>query len=77
MISSQLGELSFMHIYSQRAQVPGSIIIDGMLRVFCIVISHEECFIFYLCVVMKVVLDIVSLVGASMLHLLDVLLLFW
>nr|DAA00032.1 TPA_exp: actin-related protein 8A; AtARP8A [Arabidopsis thaliana] len=29
MISSQSGELSFMHIYSQRAQVPGSIIIDG------------------------------------------------
>jgi len=34
MISSQSGELSFMHIYSQRAQVPGSIIIDGMLCVF-------------------------------------------
>ncbi|KFK27199.1 hypothetical protein AALP_AA8G348300 [Arabis alpina] len=29
MVSCQSGELSFMRIYSQRAQVPGSIIIDG------------------------------------------------
>ncbi|CAH2069779.1 unnamed protein product [Thlaspi arvense] len=29
MLSSQSGELSFMRIYGQRAQVPGSVIIDG------------------------------------------------
>lgn len=26
----QMPDLSFMHIYAQRAQVPGAIIIDGM-----------------------------------------------
>lgn len=34
MLSSQSGELSFMRIYGQREQVPGSIIIDGMLCFF-------------------------------------------
>ncbi|XP_010443263.1 PREDICTED: actin-related protein 8 [Camelina sativa] len=29
LVSSQSGELSFMRIYGQRAQVPGSVIIDG------------------------------------------------
>ena len=34
-------ELSFMHIYGQRAQVPGSVIIDGMcLETHCVHTSY-------------------------------------
>lgn len=41
MLSSQSGELSFMRIYGQREQVPGSIIIDGMLCFFFVVLYNE------------------------------------
>lgn len=47
MLSSQSGELSFMRIYGQRAQVPGSIIIDGMLCYCCSVQSEVFHFVFH------------------------------
>ncbi|KAE8702752.1 Actin-related protein 8 [Hibiscus syriacus] len=69
---SHAGELSFVRIYGQRAQVPGSVIIDVKLWAVLDLSSS-----FLLLLVTMAVPAIASLVGASMLVHLGSRLLFW